>query len=134
MGWISAAIGIFSAGVGIFGAKSQKEVDKEQVELAYEDNLEKIRRRKFTQEQIKGQAKAATEAAGVLHSGGSTAQGVLDTMAREFRSEIDWMVKFGQRARDIGFKSARVRAKANMFGAVASGIQTGAAVYGAGKK
>ena len=130
MGWLAAAIGLVGAGFGILGAKQQKDVDKDQVELSYQDNLEKIRRRKFQQEQTKGTAKAATEAAGVLHSGGSTAQGVLDTMAREFKSEISWMDKFANEARRIGHKTASVRHRTNILGSITGGVQTGASIYG----
>lgn len=131
MGWLAAAIGIGSALFGISGAGQQKDVDKDQVELAYQDNLEKIRRRKFTQEQTKGAAKAFSEASGVLHTGGSTAQGVLDTMAREFTSEIDWMAKFAAEARRLGMKTASVRHRTNVMGSITGGIQTGASIYGA---
>jgi hypothetical protein len=105
------------------------EYDKAQVQLAYEDNLEKIRRRRFEQRQVEGAAKAFSETAGVTHHGGSTAQGVLDTMAREFKFEIDWMREFGERAREVGLEAARVRAKTSMFGAVTGGITTGMSLY-----
>ncbi len=129
MEYVAIALGIGKALGGLFGASKQKEVDKRQVELAYQDNLEKIRRRDFEMEQTKGQAKAATEAAGVLHSGGSTAQGVLTTMAREFKSELDWMKKFATEARAVGLETARVRAKTSMFGAITGGAQTGMSLY-----
>ena len=131
MGWVAAAIGITSALGGIFGAKRQKDVDKESAELAYKDNLEKIRRRKFEQRQTQGAAKAYSEAAGVLHTGGSTAQGVLDTMAREFTSEIDWMEKFATEARRLGHKGASVAHQTNIARSISGGIQTGASIYGA---
>lgn len=131
MEYVAIALGIGKALGGLFGAGKQKEVDKRQVELAYQDNLEKIRRRDFEMEQTKGAAKAATEHAGVLHSGGSTAQGVLDTMAREFKSELDWMRKFASEARAVGHKRASVAAQRNMFGAVTGGIETGMSLYNA---
>lgn len=130
MGFVAAALGIISAGAGIRGAGDQKDADKAQVELAYQDNREKIRRRKFMQEQTQGAAKAFSEASGVLHSGGSTAQGVLDTMAGEFKSELNWMIKFGEEARRIGHKRASIAHQANVFGSISGGIQTGMSVYG----
>jgi hypothetical protein len=129
MEYVAAALGIAKAVGGLWGAGKQKEVDKAQVQLAYEDNLEKIRRRRFEQRQVEGAAKAFSETAGVTHHGGSTAQGVLDTMAREFKFEIDWMREFGERAREVGLEAARVRAKTSMFGAVTGGITTGMSLY-----
>lgn len=133
MGWIAAAIGIGSAIGGIFGSNQQKDVDDQQVELAFRDNMEKIRRRKFEQAQTQGAAKAYSENAGVTHHGGSTAQVVLDSMANEFRREIGWMTKFASEARKLGHKSAKVRAQAGRFGSIMGGIQTGASIYGASK-
>jgi len=131
MEYVAIALGIGKALDGLFGAKKQKEVDKEQVELAWRDNMEKVRRRKFEQEQTQGAAKALSETAGVLHSGGSTAQGVLDTMAREFKSELDWMTKFATEARRIGHKRASVAHQTNVLGSITGGIQTGASLYNA---
>ena len=133
MGWLAAAIGLVSVGFGISGAGQQKDVDEQQAELAYKDNLEKIRRRKFEQRQTQGAAKAFSEASGVLHSGGSSAQGVLDTMARVFTSELDWMKKFASEARRLGHKTASVRHQTNIMGSISGGIQTGASIYGATK-
>lgn len=129
MGWVAAAIGIGQAALGIFGAKKQKAVDVGQVELQYRDNLEKIRRRKFQQEQVKGAAKAGTEATGVLHAAGSSAQGYLDTMAREFSLELDWMRRFADEARRLGYKGASAAHTTNVLRSLAAGIQTGSAVY-----
>lgn len=129
MEWIAIALGLGQAIGGIWGAGKQKDVDKQQSELAYLDNLEKIRRRKFQQEQTQGTAKAFSEVAGVLHTGGSTAQGVLDTMASEFKKELDWMQKFANEARRLGIKTADVRAQTNIFRAITSGLQTGASLY-----
>lgn len=131
MEYVAVALGIGKALGGLFGAGKQKEVDKAQTELAYLDNLEKIRRREFQQETTKGAAKALSETAGVLHSGGSTAQGVLDTMAREFKTELDWMKKFGEEARRIGHEAARVRAKTGIIRSITGGVETGASIYGA---
>lgn len=131
MGYVSAAIGIGSAILGIGGANRQKGVDKQQVELAYADNLEKIRRREFTQEQTMGTAVAFGENAGVLRSGGSTAQATLDVMASEFKKELDWMKQYAQRAKQLGIKSANVRGRTNMLGAITGGAQTGLNIYGA---
>lgn len=130
MGWIAAAIGIGRALGGIFGANQQKDVDDQQIELAFQDNLEKIRRRKFQQQQTQGAAKAFSEASGVLHTGGSTAQGVLDTMSGQFQMELDWMKKFASESRRIGHKTAKVRAQTARIGGISAGIQTGASIYG----
>ena len=132
MGWVAAAIGIFSAGAGIFGAKKQKKVDKAQAELQYQDNLEKIRRRKFGQEATFGMGTAFSQASGVLHTRGSSAQGYLDTMAREFRLELDWMRKFADEARRLGYKGASAAYTTNVLQSITSGIQTGASIYAAG--
>jgi len=129
MGWIAAAIGIGSAISGLIGSGKQKEVDKAQTELSYLDNLEKIRRRKFEQEQTQGAALAFSEASGVRHTGGSTAQGFLDTMAGEFKKEIDWMQKFAEEARRLGHKGASARAYAGNIQAITGGIQAGASIY-----
>ena len=130
MGWVAAAIGIFSAGAGIFGASKQKKVDKAQTELQYQDNLEKSRRRKFTQEATFGAGTAFSQASGVLHTGGSSAQGYLDTMAREFKLELDWMRKFAEEARKLGHKGASAAHTTNVLRSISGGIQTGASVYG----
>ena len=86
MEWVAAAAGIGKALFGFMGAGKQKDVDKRQTELSYLDNLEKIRRREFEIKQTEGTAKALSETAGVLHTGGSTAQMFLDTMATEFHT------------------------------------------------
>ncbi len=130
MGWVAAAAGIFSAGMGLFGAGKQEDVDIERVGLAYEDNLEKIRRRKFTQGQVLGVAVAKSQASGVRHTGGSSAQGFIDTMSQEFKKELDWMKAYSERARRLGIKSAGVTADANRLGAVIGGLNTASSVYG----
>jgi hypothetical protein len=130
MGWVAAAIGIAQAGFGIVGAGKQKDVDQAQAELAYRDNLEKIRRRRFTQEQVKGTAKAFSEHTGVLHTFGSSAQGYLDTMAREFKLELDWMRRFAEEARKIGYARASAAHGANVLGSISSGVSTGLSIYG----
>jgi hypothetical protein len=129
MEYVAIALGLAQAIGGIWGASKQKRVDKQKAELAYLDNLEKIRRREFEQEQTQGAAKALSETAGVLHTGGSTAQGVLDTMAREFKKELDWMEKFAKEARRLGIKVADVQAQTNVVRSVTGGIQTGASLY-----
>jgi len=129
MEFVAIALGLAQAIGGIWGAGKQKKADKQSAELAYLDNLEKIRRREFEQEQTKGAAKALSETAGVLHAGGSTAQGVLDTMAREFKKELDWMEKFAKEARRIGIKVADVQAQTSTYKSVTGGIQTGISLY-----
>lgn len=128
MEYFQAAMGI-AGGIGqLFGAGDQKTLDQERVKLGYQDNLEKIRRREFTQEQIKGRTKAMSEASGVLHSGGSSAQGAIDTMSREFGLELDWMKKFAEKSRDLGLKSASLQGKSNTLkglGSIGTGLFQG---------
>ncbi len=133
MGWIAAAIGIGigKTVAGIFGSNAQRKVDKRQTQLQYEDNLEKIRRREFDQAQTQGQANLTTEASGVRHTGGSTAQGFLDVMAGEFRKELDWMSQYAERSRALGMKRANVAHTTGIFNAISGGIGTGLNVYGA---
>lgn len=126
----AAIMGGFKTAAGIFGAFSQRGLDEEQTQLEYEDNLEKIRRRKFTQEQTLGQTKAFSEVAGVLHTGGSTAQGVIDTMSSEFRKELAWMQKYAITAKRLGIKRAKSDFSANIFGSIAGGVQTYAGMKG----
>ncbi len=129
MEFVAGALGFTQAFLQIGEAGRQKTVDKAQTELSYLDNLEKIRRRKFEQEQTQGTALAFSEASGVRHTGGSTAQGFLDTMAGEFKKELDWMQKFADEARRLGHKRASVAHRTNVAGAITGGIQTGAAIY-----
>jgi hypothetical protein len=120
----AAVMGGFKAFAGIFGAFKQDDLTQQGIQFKYEDNLEKIRRRKFTQQQTLGRTKAFSENAGVLHSGGSTAQGVIDTMTAEFKKEIDWMHKFATTQRILGKKQARFDFEANIIGSAAGGLQT----------
>jgi hypothetical protein len=120
----AAVMGGFKAFTGIFGAFKQDEADQEAIQLRYEDNLEKMRRRKFTMKQTIGKTKAFSENAGVLHTGGSTAQGVINTMAAEFQKEINWMHKFATTQQRLGKKQAKIDFQANIIGAAAGGAQT----------
>jgi len=72
-----------------------------------------------------------TEASGVRHTGGSTAQGFLDVMAGEFRKELDWMSQYAERSRALGMKRANVAHTTGIFNAISGGIGTGLNVYGA---
>ena len=128
----AGALGLLSAGIGLFGAKMQGDVDRDKVELGYQDSLEKIRRRGFTQQQILGQAKARSQASGVLHTGGSTAQGTIDAMSTQFKKELDWMKHYSKRARMLGLRGADVSQFANQIGAISGGLNTAANVYGLG--
>jgi len=132
MGFVAAAIGFGVAAAGHEGAGEQYGIDLDMVELTYQDNLEKIRRRKFEQDQTQGIAQAFSQNAGVTHHGGSTAQGYLDVMATEFKRELDWMKKYAKEARNLGVESASVDYKTNRMAAIKSGISTGASVYGMG--
>lgn len=129
MEFVAGALGLTQAFLGYQGAGRQKGVDRAQTELSFLDNLEKIRRRKFEQEQVQGTALAFSEASGVRHTGGSTAQGFLDTMAGEFKKEIDWMQKFAKEARKLGHERASVAYQTNVTRALTGGIQTGASIY-----
>lgn len=131
MGWVAAAIGIGKFVSGIFGSNAQRKVDKRQTQLQYEDNLEKIRRREFDQAQTQGQANLLTEASGVRHTGGSTAQGFLNVMAGEFKKELDWMSQYAERSRSLGMKRANVAHTTGVVNSIFGGIQTGSSVYGA---
>jgi len=122
MEFVAAAIGIGKGIAGIFGAKSQKKIDRKQIQLQYEDNLEKIRRREFDQEQTLGQSKLLTEASGVRHTGGSTAQGFIDVMSSEFKKELDWMQQYADRSRSIGNRRASAAQTTGILNSVFSGI------------
>lgn len=124
MEWVAAAVGIGQALFGIGGAKKQKKVDQAQTMLTFRDTLEKIRRREFEIEQTKGTAKAFSETAGVLHTGGSTAQVFLDTMATEFQKELDWMREYAVEAQKLGMKSADVSYRTNLLRSVSGGLST----------
>jgi hypothetical protein len=130
MGALAAWAGVMTAGIGIGFADDQAKLEKERVELSYRDNLEKIRRRKFDIEQIKGAGKALSETAGVRHTSGSTPQGYVQTMASEFHKELTWMRKYAERARKLGIESANVNRKIGTFNAIKSGISLGGSIYG----
>lgn len=130
MGWVAAAIGIGKAITGLLGAHKQRDIEKDRVQLGYEDNLEKIRRRAFQQQTVQGAAQAFSQNAGVLHSGGSTAQGFLDTMSSEFKKELDWMKKYAKTARSLGMKSANLAHRIGSLNAITGGAQTGMSLYG----
>lgn len=132
MGALAIFAGVVTAGAGHKGAGEQLDIDRSMVELSYRDNLEKIRRRGFTQEKTKGRAKAFSENAGVLHSGGSTAQGYLDTLSNEFRAELNWMKDYAKAAKSLGLEKAGVDYDANRMAALQAGMNTGASVYGMG--
>ena len=116
------ALGLFSTGMKLFGVGAQSKHDKERVELEYQSDLEDIRRREFEQTQIRGTAKAYSEASGVLHSGGSSAQGYLDTMDYQFKKEIDFMKTYAEEARRLGREGASLRKTAGILNAFSSGI------------
>ena len=132
MGAAAAAVGIFTAGAGLWGADQQHEIEKQRVELTYQDNLEKIRRRGFTQEATKGAAKAKSENAGVLHTPGSTPQGFMDVMTSEFRKELDWMKEYAKTAKQLGMDSANLDRKVGGINALSSGLNAGMSIYGMG--
>jgi len=108
----------FKGITGIFGAGDQRKLERQRVEFGYQDALEKIRRRKFTQEQTLGRAKAIGEASGVRHTGGSTAQGAIDSMALEFKKELDYMKLYATTARRLGVKGAKADYNRNVTDAL----------------
>lgn len=124
MEWVAIGMGIASFASGLFGSSKQKKIDKAAAELTYRSNLEEIRRREFEQEQIKGTAKAFSEASGVEHTFGSSAQEFLDTMAFEFGREISFMRQYAEQARKLGLKEASLRAQTGAFNALSGGLQT----------
>lgn len=124
------ALGLFTTGVKLFGAGEQSKHEKEMIELEYKSDLEDIRRREFEQQQIRGTAKALSEASGVLHSGGSSAQGYLDTMDFQFKKEIDFMKAYAEEARRLGREGVSLRKTANILGAFSSGMS----IYNSGGK
>jgi hypothetical protein len=116
------ALGLFSTGMKLFGAGEQSKADKARIELEYKSDLEDIRRRQFEQQQIRGTGKAYTEAAGVLHSGGSSAQGYLDTMDYQFKKELDFMKSYAEEARRLGRKQSSIDKTSNILSAFSSGL------------
>jgi len=122
MEFMSKALGMFQMGTGIVGAGYQKDIDDDRVELEYKSNLEDIRRKKFEHQTIQGTAKAFSENSGVLHSGGSTAQGFLDTMADQFAREIDFMRNFAMESRKLGHDASGLRRNASVLGSISRGI------------
>lgn len=124
MEMLAIGLGIASFASGLFGSSKQKKIDKAAAELTWKSNQEEIRRREFEQEQIKGTAKAFSEASGVEHTGGSSAQQFLDTMASEFSKEIAWMREYANTARSLGMKEASLRAQTGAFNALSGGLQT----------
>lgn len=123
------ALGLFSTGIKLFGAGEQSRHDKAMVELQYKSDLEDIRRREFEQQQIRGTGKAYSEAAGVLHSGGSSAQGYLNTMDYQFKKEIDFMKSYAEEARKLGRDAAALRKTSNVLDAFSMGLS----IWGGGK-
>lgn len=124
MGFFSAAMGLTQAFTGVVGAYEQLSVDKERTRLSYQDNLEKIRRRDFSQRQTLGTSKARSQASGVLHTGGSSAQGGIDTMTREFKYELDWMKRYAERGLKLGLQSADIDWTKNVMTSLSEGMQT----------
>jgi hypothetical protein len=124
MNFMAMGLGLFQMGSGIAGAGYQKDLDRDQVELEYQSDLEDIRRREFDQQSVQGTAKAFSENAGVLHSGGSSAQGFLNTMAEQFTREINFMKNFAREARSLGYKQASLKHRTGVMGALTSGMKT----------
>lgn len=131
MEMLAAAFGVADAAFSIFGALGQKKNDKRQVQLQFEDNREKIRRRQFEQEQTLGLTKTLAGASGVRNVQGSTPRQYMDVMSKEFEYELNWMREYTDRARRLGMKSASVNADTRVFNAIAGGIQGGTSIYSA---
>ena len=132
MGPFAAFAGIVTGAAGMFGAGEQNTIDKESVQLTYQDNLEKIRRRGFEQNKVQGAAQAFSQNSGVRHSAGYTAQGFLDTMSYEFKKELDWMKKYAEKARDLGMEQASVDYSTNRMNAISSGMNAASSVMSMG--
>ena len=115
-------LGGFKMFTGIMGARNQAGLDRASVEMGYQDNLEKIRRRTFTQNQQVGLTKALTESSGVRHTGGSTAQGYINTMTSEFDKEIKYMQKYALTARRLGNQQASLNFSGSAIDSFFSGI------------
>lgn len=129
MGAGAIFIGAFQAGAGIWGASKQEQLEEDRVQLTYQDNLEKIRRRGFAQETIKGKGKARSETAGVLHRAGSTPQGYMDVITSEFKKELSWMKKYAEEARRLGMDQAHLDKTTAAINAIAQGANTAASLY-----
>jgi hypothetical protein len=119
---MNLALGMFSAGVGIMGAKRQGEFDERSVEMEYKSDMEDIRRRAFEQEEILGFTKAFSQNAGVRHTGGSTAQGYVSSMESEFTKELTFMRKYAEEARRLGMESAESRQLTNILNSISGGM------------
>ena len=132
MGYVSGALQFADAFQSYWAAGSQKRLDRDKVKLKYEVNLEKIRRREFMQEKTKGLASARSQASGVTHKGGSTAKGYLTTMAREFKSELDWMKKFGEEQRRLGIKQSSIDYQARSWEAAGKFVDSASTFSAAG--
>lgn len=130
MEMLAIGLGVLSFGGGLFGASGQKEIDKAKTELTFQSNLEEIRRREFEQTQIKGATKAMSENAGVLHSGGSSAQTYLDLMTSEFNKEITFMRMYAKQARALGMEAADVNFRTGLFNSLTGGLGTYGALKG----
>lgn len=129
MEYVAGAMAFAELAGGLWGSNKQKNIDKNKVKLTFADNMEKIRRREFTQEATLGKTKAMSENSGVRHTGGSTAQGYIDTMAQEFKKELDWMKKYASTARDLGLDAANLDYQTNNLNAFTGAISTGASAF-----
>jgi len=132
MGALAAWAGIMNFGIGNSMSDEQRRIDKERIDLQYKDNLEKIRRRAFTQEQTKGAAKALSETAGVRHTPSSTPQGYMNVMTSEFKKELTWMKHYAVTARRLGLQQSALERKGRQMDLVKDSINLGASIYGMG--
>ena len=119
-----AIFGGFKMFTGLSAARGQGKLDREVAVFQYEDALETIRRRKYTQTQIKGATKALSEAAGVLHTQGSTAQTYIDEMSAEMKKELTYMQDYAITAKRFALRGAKMKQSAATLDAFFSGIGT----------
>jgi hypothetical protein len=109
---------------GFSAARKQGKLEREVAVFQFEDALETIRRRRYTQVQVKGATKALTEATGVRHTQGSTAQGYLDEMSSEMKKELTYMQDYAITAKRFALRGARMKTSAAMLDAFFSGVET----------
>lgn len=126
----AAVLGLAKTGFGIFGARSQRRADRAATQLTFESNIEDTRRRESEINAVLGAASAVSQTAGVRHSAGSTAQGVLDTMTDAYRNEIQWMREYAFRAKQIGMKQATLNYRSSVLNSIGSGMNTAMMGFG----
>jgi hypothetical protein len=125
---------LFVAGANfMFGnamSDEQRRLDKERIQLTYQDNLEKIRRRAFMQEATKGKAKARSETAGVRHTASSTPQGYMATITSEFKKELTWMKHYAETAKRLGMQQSALERKGRQMDLIKESADLAVSLWG----